>query len=220
MVWMLSTEEAVATQRLHEGLKDLQIAFLIEIVIGVAVLPYSFFKISLFFSPGHMPPALLTWNIYFFISSIISLIGGVVIFYFLYRGFTKIREHIDGTDIGVWGTIFKLIGLIGGFITGIFLIAYLPHLVEGELMINHLLLVFGVTSIFGILGFIGAVLLGIALYRIGDEYGNTLMMVGGILYILFAWLGAILLFVGLKNIESQGYRRKRVPVLPPPPPPM
>jgi len=216
---MLSAEAELGTQRLHEGMKNLQIAFLIEFVVGIIAVPYSFFKLSLFFSSGHMPPPLITWNIYFIINSIISLIGGVVVFYFLYRGFTKIREHIDGTDIGVWGTIFKLIGLIGGFIAGIFLIAYLPHLVREELMINHLLIVFGVTSIFGILGFIGAVFLGIALYRIGDEYGNTLVIIGGILYIFFSWLGAILLFVGLKDIETHGYRRKRALILPPPPPP-
>ncbi len=54
-----------------------------------------------------------------------------------------------------------------------------------------------------IIGLIGGILIAIALYRIGEKYNESLVTAGGILYIFLAWIAAILLFIGLKNVEKK-----------------
>ena len=69
-----------------------------------------------------------------------------------------------------------------------------------------------------IMELLSGILMAIALYHIGDKYNESLVTVGGILYIFLAWIAVILLFIGLKNVEEKAHRGKPHILLPPPPP--
>ncbi len=215
---MLSAEIIEERERLLHGIKNLQIAFLIEIIVGIVAIPSSLFKLFTFLGGGHLPFIGMQWSAYFFINSIISLIGGIIIFYFLYRGFENIKESITTTSIGTWGAVLKLIALIISFLLTIFLISYLPRLMGGSIQMENIIQVSIASSVTAIIGLVGGILIAIALYHIGDEYNESLVTVGGILYIFLAWIAAILLFIGLKNVEKKALRGKPG-ILPPPPPP-
>ncbi len=92
-------------EQLLQGIKALQIAFLIEIIFGIIAVPYSIFKLFTFFYLGHIQHIVIQWRPYFIINSIISITGGIIIFYFLYKGFEKVKDRISGTSIGIWGAI-------------------------------------------------------------------------------------------------------------------
>ena len=223
---MSSAEIPDKKERLELGLRNLQKAFLVELIMGIVVAPFSLFYFRLtFFSPfsSHpisVSPEFLSWILFFWlVASIISLAGVVIVFYFLYRGFNGVSSEISGTQIGAWGAVIKLIGSIISVLFTLFMIFYFISNRGGEFLIEDFLMFISFSMGLGIIGLIGAILIGIALYKIGDEYDNTLVTIGGILYIFLSWIGAILVFVGLGEIIKQEPKKASARAYPPPPPP-
>ena len=70
---MSSDEIVKEREQLIHGIKALQIAFLIEIIVGIIAIPSSIFKLFTFFDRGHIQLTGIQWSPYFLINSIISL---------------------------------------------------------------------------------------------------------------------------------------------------
>lgn len=212
---MLSAEFTDKRKSLVEAFKRFKIGFLLAIIFGVISFPNNILNLLIFLhSEVHEPFFYL--QTYLIVARIINFAGGIVVLYFLYKGFEGVEKYIPDTTIGKWGVVLKFIALIGSFIASLFIIPKLFGALVGEDVHLAFLEIYRLGGIISLIGLIGAIFLAIALYHIGDHYNETLIVVGAILYIFIAWVGAILLFIGFRNLEEKMLHEPLV--LPPPPP--
>ncbi|QGA54036.1 DUF973 family protein [Sulfolobus sp. E5-1-F] len=129
------------------------------------------------------------------IVAVINIIGMII----LRGGFNALSKAVSN-DIGIGstGTILYIISYPLGIIGNLILLNGILSSSFFEILIS---LPFSFIEI--ILLLIGSILLGIGVYRVGREYNNTLVKVGGIFIaiIILAFIGSILSYIGLGKVK-------------------
>ncbi|QXJ34971.1 DUF973 family protein [Saccharolobus shibatae] len=129
------------------------------------------------------------------IIGVVNIIGMIV----LRGGFNVLSKVVsDNIGIGSTGSILYIISFPLGIIGEVILFYSFLSLNFSTIFIG---LPFSFLEL--ILLLIGSILLGIGVYRVGREYNNTLVKVGGILIaiIILAFIGAILSYIGLGEVK-------------------
>ena len=213
---MLSAEFTDKRKGLLEAFKKFKIGFLLAIIFGIISFPNTILNLLMFLH-SEVHELFFFLQTYSIVAGIINFAGGIVVLYFLCKGFEGVEKYISGTTIGKWGVVLKFIALIGSFIVSLFIIPKLFGALVGKDVHLAFLEIYGLRGIISLIGLIGAIFLAVALYHIGDHYNETLIIVGAILYIFLAWISAILLFIGFRNLEEKMIHE---PLILPPPPPL
>ncbi len=211
MVWM-SSDNAKKAFHLFSR------AFLINFIFGIVILAFTLSMVGIAVATLAVPPdyqenprhIFLT---FIFPSMLVSLIGNIVFVYYLWQGFEIMEGIIPKVNYGKIGSILLLIGSLS---SPFLLTPFFNFSATNPPMFSPLAY-FGFLSIFGIVGFIGIILLVVAIYHIGERYDNSTVKVGAILYIFLSFIAAIILYFGFRDLESSPNKEKSV-VLPPPPP--
>ncbi|BCU67885.1 hypothetical protein HS7_13220 [Sulfolobales archaeon HS-7] len=117
---------------------------------------------------------------YLFISSALTSIVGVIAFLLFLS--IKLTTNFPGSTLGVVGSLIYLIVQVIGVINP----QYSQEGVTGFLSLaSGNLTVLGVLSIlFIVIGLLASILLGIGFFKSGSAYNNTIIKVGGILFII------------------------------------
>lgn len=153
------------------------VALLIAILTGAGSLLGLSYATSSVTSLGSASGLLLTAGI--------AIIGGVLLIIALIMallGIVELKNADKRYSIGYYGVIVQLVGAVLAIILAV--------------------VGFSVISIFGyLLILIGAIMIMIMFWRLGTAYNDTLIKVGGILYLIVAPLGAILLYFGLAKVK-------------------
>ncbi len=213
----MSSDNGIEREALHK----LSTAFLINIIFDIAVLAIngmligftlrSLLLLTPYPPPSHSPEIYLASLLP---GIIIGLIGALLYLYYLWKGFSLMEKIVSFTSSGKTGVILVAIGTI--LSSSIFPVSYAfflsPNMNFEPLMFYVLIL-----SIIGILSFIGLILIAITLFKLGERYDSTIIKAGAILFIFLGIVGAILLYIGFKDVENKPPKEKAI-VLPPSPP--
>ncbi len=146
-------------------------------------------------------------------SLVIGAIGTLVYVYYLWHGFDAISRVLDNTSMGKLGSILLLFSI---FVYPV-IIPLFRFYVNPVVLMGYAFALLWIMLVLSIAGVIGLILVVIALFRIGEHYGSLMIKVGAILLIFFSLIGAIILYLGFKDLESKPPRREAT-ILPPPPP--
>ncbi len=210
-MWMLSTEFEKRKKEEIESVEFLRRAYLIYFIFLVLILSLSIiFAVAVFLYMSFNSTKIDNSLLGFLIGIIaVSIAGTLIYLYYLYQGFLKIEKFVRNVEIGKYGIILSIIGITSSFFSF-------------SIFFNTSQTIFSLPSYFlypmiilSIIGFIGVILIAIALWRIGEHYRNTTVALGAFLLIFINFIGAILLYMGFGDIQNK--IKKRVP--PPPMPP-
>ena len=212
MVWMSSDKNNQEKQALHY----FATAFLINFIFGIISLIINYSLMGLAFIPKPAPTSYTQPNVpllLFFPSLIISTVGTLIYIYYLWHGFDLIAKVIPETSMGKIGSILMISSL---FIYPFFL-PILGMLSNPPENIAFISIYISIMGILGVIALVGIILVVIALFKIGEHYNSTIIKVGAILFIFLGFIGAILLYIGFKDLEDKPFEKKSV-ILPPKPP--
>lgn len=150
----------------------------------------------------------------YLVADIIGLVLGIIGIFITRSGFTVLKRVDKSYGIGATGALLMLIGLALVVVTLILLlviyasIAALSTSSSGAAAILPIgilaSLAAGLAVIGAILAFVGLILTMVGFWRIGSKYNNGLIKAGAILYFLITIIGAILLYIGLGEVEKAG----------------
>ncbi len=213
----------MAVAGMANGIGKLKMAMLIFIaasVVGVigSILSYSaesgaLSTISSGYSVGAVFSALLVPLAVAVIASIIALVG---VFYLL-GGFKLLKQVSARYNIGYIGSILYIVSEIGVVILTVLALYFIYALSSSYAIASQYAgfgtAVLGLTAIIGILAIIAVILIVISFWRIGAEYQNSIVQIGGILWVVLniaaslssllsvvSIIGPIILFIGFNQI--------------------
>ena len=209
---MLSTEFEKRKKEEIEAVELIRRAYLLYFIFTILILSLTvIFVVAFFIYVMGFNSVKIDISLLGFLVGIIavSVTGTLIYLYYLYKGFTKIGKFINNVEIGKYGIILSIIGITSSFFN--FSMFFRPSqnifLIPSYFFYPMLTL--------SIIGFIGVILIAVALWRIGEHYKNTTVTIGAIFLILINFIGAIILYMGFGDIQKK--IRKRLP--PPPMPP-
>ena len=209
---MLSTEFEKRKKEEIEAVELIRRAYLLYFIFTILILSLTvIFVVAFFIYVMSFNSVKIDISLLGFLVGIIavSVTGTLIYLYYLYKGFTKIGKFINNVEIGKYGIILSIIGITSSFFN--FSMFFRPSqnifLIPSYFFYPMLTL--------SIIGFIGVILIAVALWRIGEHYKNTTVTIGAIFLILINFIGAIILYMGFGDIQKK--IRKRLP--PPPLPP-
>ncbi len=209
---MLSTEFEKRKKEEIEAVELIRRAYLLYFIFTILILSLTvIFVVAFFIYVMGFNSVKIDISLLGFLVGIIavSVTGTLIYLYYLYKGFTKIGKFINNVEIGKYGIILSIIGITSSFFN--FSMFFRPSqnifLIPSYFFYPMLTL--------SIIGFIGVILIAVALWRIGEHYKNTTVTIGAIFLILINFIGAIILYMGFGDIQKK--IRKRLP--PPPLPP-
>jgi len=187
-------------------------AFLINFIFGFISIIINFSYIGLAFvaigaSPPHISQNILGLS---FFSFIISGVGMLLFIYYLWHGFDLITRVNPEFSMGKIGSILMIFSI---FVYP----SLIPILNIPFNNIAALTIYFSVIVLLSIIGLVGMIMVIIALFKMGKHYDSTIIKIGAILYIFVGFIGAILLYIGFKDVENKPFEKKSV-ILPPKPP--
>lgn len=201
-------------------LKMAMLIFIVASVVGVigSILSYSaesgaLSTISAGYNMGAVFGTLLVSLAVAVIASIIALVG---VFY-MFGGFKLLKQVSARYNIGYIGSILYIVSEIGAVIFAV-LALYFIYALSSSYAIAYQYAglgtaVLGLTAIIGILAIIAVILIVISFWRIGAEYQNSIVQIGGILWVVLniaaglssllsvvSIIGPIILFIGFNQI--------------------
>ncbi len=206
----------MSSDKEKEAFRKFSTAFLVNFIFGIISVIFIVIMVSFLLSSsfalmeGNAEPVHIFYAI-FIPSGILSLIGTIIFVYYLWQGFKIMETIMPNVSFGKIGALLLLFGSFS--LPIIFPMFWSVPSTNFQAPIAY----FGVFSIFGIVGFIGVILLVIAIYRIGENYENTMIKAGAIIYIFLSFIAAIILYFGFKELENNP-RKERATILPPQPP--
>ncbi|AGB04890.1 Protein of unknown function (DUF973) [Aciduliprofundum sp. MAR08-339] len=204
-----------AESKERKALHYFSLSFLINFIFGIVGWIVSFTTIGfVLFSP--MPP---NQPVHIFSPSsfipilIVNGIGVILSIYYLWHGFDLMEKILPDISLGKTGSILLIFSIfVYPSLLSVFIIG--PAFPDP---LGPIMVLFFIAGTLGVVGLIGFIMVLIGIYRIGDHYNSTIIKVGAILMIFIGIVGAILLFIGFKDLENNP-RGKKAIVLPPPPP--
>lgn len=208
MVWMSSDNLERA------ALHDFSLAFLINFIFGIVGWIVSFMTLGfVFFSMMSPNPTLHIHSPVSFLPILtVNAVGMVIFIYYLWHGFDLMEKTLPNVSLGKTGSILLIFSIF--VYPSLFSLFLIPSAFSG--FGGFLMAVFYVAGAIGIIGLVGFIMVLIGIYRIGEHYDSTIIKLGAILMIFIGIIGAILLFLGFRDLERNP--RKKAVVLPPPPP--
>lgn len=203
-----------------KGLELIRWSALLVIVSSIASIAFAGIAFSIlissFFPPvgtnvtiTGMSAQALTLLIYEIIAvGSVLLVTQLVSVYLLYGGFSHLEKVDPKAGTGKTGSILFLVGI--AVLTVIFIavivnsIPLLNQVSQGTNITASNVFAIPGLSIFeivaGIVSFIGIIMVVVGLYNVGTIFQDSTIKVGAIFYILFSFIGAILLLVGTSSI--------------------
>lgn len=179
--------------------------------------PNSTFPNSTF--PNSSFPNSSFWSIMIIcgIVMIISVIISVLALLLIRSGFKILASTNKELDLGILGATLQLAGVVILMLAVLVLLAIFLSLMSSiagsvgatgsvgagagftnaliEVIYVYIFLIIG-----GIIAFVGAILLLVAFLKLGSANDSTVIQVGAVFYLLFAPIGAILLYIGLGDL--------------------
>lgn len=170
---------------------------------------------------------------------VLLMVGVIIQIYAVFnirQGFKILKSNDPDYGIGATGALLELIGFAISAVAVVILLVGVASLVSSfssavsgastSTVIGAGIAAFaGVAVLFlafigflviaGIIAFIGAILVGVGLFKIGSKYGDGLTQIGGILYIIIPLIGVILLYIGLGGVIKSGKAAGKAPQNPP-----
>jgi uncharacterized membrane protein len=211
--------ESARLHLLYEGadgvFKSYLISFIAAIVLVAAVFAAGMSALTAIML-GHAAGAVASSLATFAGVSVIAFVLVLVAIYYLWRGFASLKEY-DYSKYSIGLTGLKL------YFTGVILIilALIIAIPAAGGALGAWAAVAGLALIGALLGIVGAVMVAIALWRLGDEPGGGLIKAGVILWILgilltFSRAGSIimlvasiLIMVGAKDVRDRALEAMR-----------
>ncbi|MBD3226804.1 MAG: hypothetical protein GF329_01345 [Candidatus Lokiarchaeota archaeon] len=191
---------------------------LVTTVIGVILLVFTLFRflISILTSPSD-PTAILDMflSIYPILIITMAIIGsvgiasGIIQYYLLDHGIeyigkktnTNMNNHRKAKRFYIFSPIvsgLSIIYFIFSYLNIFFSLSYPFNITFNIINISVDIIYISFT----ILGLIGVVYYGIFVYKIGKNTFQNVLVAGGILLIIYPFIGAILIYIGLKRLSK------------------
>ena len=129
------------------------------------------------------------------IAAIVGYVLSLIAVFLLRSGFKSISSSNRSYGIGTTGALLQLIGFFM-FLVGFIAFGALLFVSPGAAIAGSFGML-ALVAVGGIISFIGAIMALVGFWRLGSANNSALIQVGAILYLIFPFLGAILLLVGL-----------------------
>jgi uncharacterized membrane protein len=214
---------------LYEGANSVFKSYLISLVASIVFVAAVFAAgVSALTSiaRGHASEAVTSSLSTFAGVSAIAFVLVLVAIYYLWRGFTSLKEYdFSKYSIGLTGLKLYFAGVI------LILLALIILIPAAAGALGAWAAVAGLAVIGALLDIIGAIMVAIALWRLGDEPGGGLIKAGVILWILgillsfsraggvIVLVASILIMIGAKDVRDRTLEAMRTSTIGPSVPP-
>ncbi len=144
-------------------------------------------------------------------TSQLGLVLSVIALFFMRKGFKALQLGKAWYNIGAQGATVQMPGvvliLIGTAITASILSASAGAGISTAA--NNLSLAgIGITFLGYALYFLGSILVAVGFSRLGADNSNGILKAGGVLYVIFNFLGVLLLLSGIHGLVKRGVKGK------------
>ncbi|MEB2837127.1 MAG: DUF973 family protein [Desulfurococcales archaeon] len=199
--------------------KSYLLSFIAFILAFAAVLAAGVAGMGAIMHGGNVGAALRSSVGSFATLALIALVLILASLYYLWDGFRSLKEY-DASRFGVGVTGLKVY-LAAVIVVLLAVLALIPGAMTASPVSMGLAV--GLFILGGILAIVGAIMIAIALWRLGDEPGGSLVKLGVILWFLgillgvtragsvLAFIGSILIMLGARDVRDKASQAMRAP---------